>query len=63
MDGHLRTALNDIYAAICAAEAAVGELKERSRCNSSFFDTLTGYENTIKKARVSFGVVRNELDK
>ena len=63
MDDHLRIALNDIDAAICAADYMVEDLKSKTRCNSSFFDTLIGYENRIKKAQVSYGVVRKELDK
>ena len=63
MKGYLITALNDVYSAICVADNAIGELKERIKGNSPFFDTLIGYERAIKRARLSYDIIQKELIK
>jgi hypothetical protein len=62
MRGYLITALDDVWSAICIADNAVGELREKVKCNSSFFDTLGGYQNAVKRARQSYDVIKRELE-
>jgi hypothetical protein len=63
MDNSIFLALENLYSVICLADNAVGELREKISPNSSFFTTLTQYETTIKKARVSWDIIKKELDK
>jgi hypothetical protein len=63
MNGYLVTALNDVYMAIRVADNAIGELKDKTRSVTPFFDTLIGYEKAVKRALLSYEVIKKELDK
>ena len=55
--------LENMYSAICIADNAVGDLKNRISANSSWFTTLCQYEKTVEKAKQSYDVIRKELEK
>ncbi len=63
MKDDIFNALESIYSAICIADNAVGDLKNRISANSSWFTTLCQYEKTVKKARLSYDVIKKELEK
>ena len=62
MKNNIHNALENLYSVICIADNAVNELKDKIKCNSSWFTTLQQHEKTVKKARESWEIIRKELD-